>query len=62
MKKISLVGLVLGAILGSLAALLAGGWIIWLGVGIAVGVVIGTATARRRHFQPSNVRAGNLNL
>ena len=62
MKKISLVGLVLGAVVGSLAALLVGGWIIWLGVGIAVGVLIGTATARRRHFQPGNIRAGSLNL
>ena len=40
MKKISLIGLVLGAILGIVAALLAGVWIIWLGAGLAIGAAL----------------------
>jgi len=63
MKKISLVGLILGAMLGVIAGLLAGGWLLWLGVGLAIGVVIGSAQARRGSFQRrSSIGAGNLNL
>jgi uncharacterized membrane protein YoaK (UPF0700 family) len=47
MKKVSLVGLVLGAVLGVLAGLLSGSWIFWLGMGLAIGVVAGSAQARR---------------
>ena len=61
MKKISLVGLVLGAILGIVAALLAGVWIIWLGAGLAIGLMIGSVRARRGRFQPRNMRTGQLN-
>jgi uncharacterized membrane protein YoaK (UPF0700 family) len=59
-KKISIVGLVLGAVLGVVAGLMAGGWLFWLGVGLALGVVIGSAGTRRSRLQRGNVEAGNL--
>jgi hypothetical protein len=59
-KKISIVGLALGALLGVIAGLMAGGWLFWLGLGLALGVVIGSAGARRRHLQRGNMEAGNL--
>ena len=55
MKKISLVGLILGAMLGVIAALLAGGWLFWLGAGLAIGVVVGSALGRRDHHQRRNI-------
>jgi len=62
MKKVSLVGLVLGGMLGVIAGLLAGGWLFWLGAGLALGVVIGSAQAHRGHLRRGNMRAGDLNL
>lgn len=59
-KKISIVGLVLGAVLGVGAGLMAGGWLFWLGLGLALGVVIGSAGSRRSRLQRGNVEAGNL--
>jgi hypothetical protein len=59
-KKISIVGLVLGAALGVVAGLMAGGWLFWLGIGLALGVVIGSAGTRRSRLQSGNVEAGNL--
>jgi hypothetical protein len=59
-KKISIVGLVLGAVLGIGAGLMAGGWLFWLGIGLALGVVIGSAGTRRSRLQRGNVEAGNL--
>jgi hypothetical protein len=59
-KKISIVGLVLGAVLGVVAGLMAGGWLLCLGIGIALGVVIGSAGTRRSRLQSGNVEAGNL--
>jgi uncharacterized membrane protein YoaK (UPF0700 family) len=59
-KKISIVGLVLGAVLGVVAGLMAGGWLFWLGVGLALGVVIGSAGTRRSRLQRGDVEAGNL--
>jgi hypothetical protein len=47
MKRISLLGVVLGLMVGALAAMLSGSWILWLGAGIAVGVFLGAAQARR---------------
>jgi uncharacterized membrane protein YoaK (UPF0700 family) len=46
-KKISLVGLVLGVVLGAIAGLLSGSWIFWLGAGLAIGMFVGAAQARR---------------
>jgi len=62
MKKISLIGLVLGAVLGIVAGLMAGGWFFWLGMGLAAGVWIGSAGARRSRLPRGKVSAGNLNL
>jgi hypothetical protein len=62
MKKVSLVGLVLGGLLGVIASLLAGGWLFWLGAGLALGVVIGSAQARRGRLQRSNMGAGDVHL
>jgi len=57
-KKISLVGLILGAALGVIAGLMAGGWLFWLGAGLALGVVIGAAQARRARGERSHLEAG----
>lgn len=59
-KKISIVGLALGAVLGIIAGLMAGGWLFWLGIGLALGVVIGSAGTRRSRLQRGNMEAGNL--
>jgi hypothetical protein len=59
MKKVSLVGLVLGAMLGVIASLLAGGWLFWLGAGLALGVAIGSAQARPGRIQRGNMGAGD---
>jgi uncharacterized membrane protein len=48
MKKISFVGILLGFLAGALVALLSGSWIFWLAVGLAIGVLLGSAGARRR--------------
>jgi len=47
MKRISLLGVILGLIVGVLAAAFSGSWILWLGAGMVVGVLIGAAQARR---------------
>ncbi|MGH9569222.1 MAG: hypothetical protein ACRD4F_06265 [Candidatus Angelobacter sp.] len=46
MKKMSIAGVVLGLIAGALIAMLSGSWIFWLAVGLAIGVVLGSASAR----------------
>jgi len=55
MKKVSLAGLVLGGLLGVLAGLLSGSWIFWLGMGLAIGVVVGASTARRGELTRTGV-------
>jgi uncharacterized oligopeptide transporter (OPT) family protein len=62
MKKISFIGLVLGAVLGILAGLVAGSWLFWLGMGLVAGVLIGSAGARRSRLPRGNISAGNLNV
>jgi hypothetical protein len=62
MKKVSLVGVVLGAMLGPIASLLAGGWLFWLGVGLAVGLVVGSAQARRVRVPSRNIEPANFEL
>jgi hypothetical protein len=59
-KKLSYVGLILGAMVGIIAGLLAGGWLFWLGLGLAIGLLIGSASARREHGQRSNLQARNF--
>jgi F0F1-type ATP synthase assembly protein I len=59
-KKISIIGLVLGAMVGVIAGLLAGGWLMWLGLGLAIGLLIGSASARREQGRHGNIQAGNL--
>ncbi len=45
-KKISLLGIILGFVAGALVALLSGSWIFWLAVGLAIGVLLGSAAGR----------------
>ena len=47
MKKFSLIGLALGAVLGILVALVLGKWLFWLGLGLAIGLMIGSTQTRR---------------
>jgi uncharacterized membrane protein YoaK (UPF0700 family) len=61
-KKVSLVGLILGAALGVIAGLMAGGWLFWLGAGLALGVLIGSTQARRARGEPSHLETGKVNL
>jgi uncharacterized membrane protein YoaK (UPF0700 family) len=56
MKRISLLGVVLGLMVGALAAVLSGSWILWLGAGMALGVLIGAAQARRGLEEETRVR------
>ncbi|MGC2695791.1 MAG: hypothetical protein WA738_08365 [Candidatus Angelobacter sp.] len=48
MKKVSLIGLTLGALLGVLVGLLFGSWIFWLGMGLVIGVIVGSQARRVR--------------
>ena len=43
MKKLSLIGLLLGAVFGMVVALVFGKWLFWLGVGLAIGLLIGSS-------------------
>ena len=54
MKKISLAGIGLGLIVGAMVAMLSGSWIFWLAMGMALGVLLGSAGARRT--QRENMR------
>ena len=47
MKKLSLIGLVLGAMFGVVVALVFGKWLFWLGVGLVIGLFLGSAQSRR---------------
>jgi uncharacterized membrane protein YoaK (UPF0700 family) len=58
MKKISMAGVILGMIVGALAAMLSGSWIFWLGAGLAIGMLLGAAQARRSRAQDTRVRQG----
>ena len=46
MKKLSLSGLMLGALAGMAVALTFGKWIFWLALGLVIGMFIGSASAR----------------
>jgi hypothetical protein len=47
MKRVSLAGLVLGVVLGAAVGLLSGSRILWLGMGLAIGVFVGSALVQR---------------
>ena len=55
MKKLSLVGLVLGAMFGVVVALVFGKWLFWLGLGLAIGMMIGASS---RPAQGARLREG----
>jgi len=46
-KKISTVGLMVGAALGVIAGVVAGKWMLWMGSGLLIGWLIGSFRARR---------------
>jgi len=48
MKKLSFSGLMLGAVAGMAIALMFGKWIFWLGLGLVIGIFIGSISARHR--------------
>jgi hypothetical protein len=55
MKKLSLIGLALGAMFGVLVALVFGKWLFWLGLGLVIGVMIGASS---RQTQVPRLREG----
>ena len=59
-KNISAAGLILGALLGVIAAAFFGKWILWLGLGLAIGFVAGSVRAPRRLQIPA--RSGGQEL
>lgn len=58
MKRISLAGVILGLIVGALVAMVSGTWIFWLGAGLAIGMALGAAQARRGRRQQLGLRQG----
>lgn len=48
MKKLSFSGLMVGALAGMAVALMFGKWIFWLGLGLVIGMFIGSVSARHR--------------
>ena len=56
MKKISLAGLMLGALLGAAVALIFGKWIFWLALGLVIGIFVGSASARIGRRQSMGMR------
>lgn len=56
MKKLSLAGLLLGSMLGMIVALIFGKWLLWLGIGLVIGLFIGSAQGRRSRLRSSNIR------
>ena len=54
MKKLSLAGLLLGSVLGMIVALVFGKWLLWLGMGLAIGLFIGSSYGRRHSFASSS--------
>lgn len=55
MKKLSLIGLLLGAMMGIVVALVFGKWLLWLGLGLVIGVMIGASS---RQAQDTRWREG----
>jgi len=44
---------------GIVVALIAGGWLFWLGLGVAIGLFLGSMQSRRARIQHGNVQARN---
>jgi len=62
MKKISIIGLTLGAILGMAVALIFGKWLFWLGTGLALGLFVGSAQKRREPLADNEVSVRRASL
>lgn len=45
-SRISAAGLIVGALLGVIAGAFLGSWILWLGLGVAIGLAAGAVTRR----------------
>lgn len=50
-SRISAAGLIVGALLGVIAGAFLGSWILWLGLGVAIGLATGAVA--RRSVDPS---------
>ena len=55
MKRISIIGLILGLVLATVASMFSGTWIFWLGMGFAFGVIVGTTLARRSYARDARM-------
>jgi hypothetical protein len=60
MKKVSLLGVGLGIAMGLIVGLLWGSWIFWLGTGLVIGALLGSAATRRSLLESANAK-GRLN-
>jgi hypothetical protein len=48
--------LLLGSMLGMIVALAFGKWLLWLGIGLVIGLFIGSSYSRRHSFENNAVR------
>jgi len=55
MKKFSLIGLVLGAVLGIAVVMVFGNWLFWLSTGLVIGLFLGAALARRSQIGHNSI-------
>ncbi len=58
MKRLSISGLMIGALAGMAVALTFGKWIFWLALGLVIGMFIGSASARLSRRRDLDVRLG----
>jgi hypothetical protein len=56
MKKLSFAGLLLGSMLGMMVALVFGKWLLWLGIGLVIGLFIGSSYGRRHSLESTAMR------
>jgi uncharacterized membrane protein len=56
MKKLSLSGLMLGALAGMAVALMFGKWIFWLALGFVIGTIFGSVSTRIGQRRKLDVR------
>jgi len=62
MRRISFPGVVLGLVMGLAAGLLFGTWLLWLGLGLTIGIFIGSAGRGRRKPLPVIADAGSKTI